>query len=456
MLRFKLHHLFAYSLLVTALCHRPTQAMGLNFDLDTNAQLAQTSQPSPRNTDHLTLSEPELDSSTTDFRPLPIPPTASQPPSRVLQSSSRLPNNVIASARVLTPPPAAALPTSRILEPIASSPQPAPIALSFTPDQEAALVSASPRADVSDNTERPENAALPAWIYQGGSDSLVARVIGSAEGTRSANGDRTQAYYGHTDPGNGVWNLGTFSYQHGARSPQEADNKQLKRLKKQGKTIAQQADQADLTMSLGEVLNGLDLANQSPRAALERGGYVDRLLQARQKGMHNSDAIIWARTYAYLDPDSQRWNAPGLGNTLPSIRRDQSRRHNAVAQAFNHYQAQNFNIDQAPAKTLDAPILALAHPPVPLAADTHHSEQEADTIDIAQSRALAFKVDAPLDANAQEGESDHKPKTGTTELQAEVSQLSVSDSEPKAPPQIYINSDQVPGNLDMEATNIPG
>ena len=107
----------------------------------------------------------------------------------------------------------------------------------------------------------------------------TTKIRASAEGTRTPSGQPTHAYYGHTDPGNGVWNMGTFSYQHGASSPKEADSKQLKRLQKQGKTLEQQATQADLSMSLGEVLNALDLANQSPRAALERGGYIDRLAQ---------------------------------------------------------------------------------------------------------------------------------------------------------------------------------
>ena len=75
---------------------------------------------------------------------------------------------------------------------------------------------------------------LDDWIFADGTESLVARTVGSAEGTRHWNGQRTRAYYGHTDPGNGVWNLGTFSYQHEAHDPADADEKQLLRLKRQG------------------------------------------------------------------------------------------------------------------------------------------------------------------------------------------------------------------------------
>ncbi|NJR66804.1 MAG: hypothetical protein HC772_18210 [Leptolyngbyaceae cyanobacterium CRU_2_3] len=46
-------------------------------------------------------------------------------------------------------------------------------------------------------------------LFQGNSESLVARAVGSAEGTRTPEGDRNPAYYGHVDPGNKVWNLGT-------------------------------------------------------------------------------------------------------------------------------------------------------------------------------------------------------------------------------------------------------
>ena len=88
-----------------------------------------------------------------------------------------------------------------------------------------------------------------------------------------------------------------------------------------------------MTLSLSEELNGIDLANQAPLAALDRG-YIDWLAVARQQPMGEADRIVWARTRAFLDPDSGRWNAPGLGNTLDSIRRDQTRRQQAVQQAI--------------------------------------------------------------------------------------------------------------------------
>lgn len=187
-----------------------------------------------------------------------------------------------------------------------------------------------------DSTLEQESSGL----FEGGSNSLVAKAVGSAEGTRTPDGGKTQAYYGHVDPGNGAWNLGSFSYQHGATTPEEADEKQLRRLQRQAQELQQQATANRITLTLEEKLNGIDLANQSPAAALDRG-YIVWLTAARNMGLSGSEAVLWARTRSYLDPDSGRWNAPGLGNTIHSISHDQERRMNAVNRAIAiHQQAQ--------------------------------------------------------------------------------------------------------------------
>lgn len=194
-------------------------------------------------------------------------------------------------------------------------------------------------------TPSPEEAHLPtalAPLFAGGADSLVAIAVGSAEGTRTPTGEPTPAYKGHKDPGNGVWNLGSFSYQHGASSPQEADARQLARLQKQAMTMFQDAEQRGMALSLEEQLNAIDLANQSPAAALSRGGYLDRLQEARQMGLKGTEAISWARTRAYLDPDTRQWNAPGLGNTVESITADQERRMGMISRAMESWSAKPF------------------------------------------------------------------------------------------------------------------
>jgi len=171
-------------------------------------------------------------------------------------------------------------------------------------------------------------------LFIGNTNSLVAKAVGSAEGTRTPEGDRTQAYYGHVDPGNQVWNRGSFSYQHSAQSPEDADQKQLSRLAEQAKVIEAKAADYGLQLTLEEKLNGIDLANQAPKAALDQGGYVDWLAQARQQGLSGSDAVLWARTRAFINPVTQRWDAPGLGNTAEGIGHDQARRMAAIDRAI--------------------------------------------------------------------------------------------------------------------------
>ncbi len=181
-------------------------------------------------------------------------------------------------------------------------------------------------------------------IFEGGSNSIVARTVGHAEGTRSVDGSKTRAYYGHVDPGNGVWNLGSFSYQHcdASCTPDEADDRQLRRLRSQSRVLSQKANSNGIQMTLEEKLNGIDLANQAPLAALDQGGYVDWLRVAHQKGLTGSSAVLWARTYSFLNPRTQTWDAPGLGNRYDSIAYDQERRRDAIASALeNHNQQQS-------------------------------------------------------------------------------------------------------------------
>ncbi|MEM1255450.1 MAG: hypothetical protein AAGI69_23685 [Cyanobacteria bacterium P01_H01_bin.21] len=197
-----------------------------------------------------------------------------------------------------------------------------PVALMFTPDRNPIQTPETPALDRKYSLDR---------LFEGGTASLVARAVGSAEGTRTPSGGYTSAYYGHVDPGNGVWNLGSFSYQHGASSPEQADDKQLRRLQKQAGELRRQTDAKSLELSLIEELNGIDLANQAPLAALDRG-YIDWLNQAQTMELDNP--VVWARTKAFINPDTGYWDAPGLGNTWHTIYYDQLRRYDAIARAL--------------------------------------------------------------------------------------------------------------------------
>ena len=208
-----------------------------------------------------------------------------------------------------------------------------PVALTFLVDPPETPTPSSVKNQAVSNQSQTY---LVSDLFTGGANSLVSKAVGSAEGTRTPTGGYTSAYYGHVDPGNGVWNLGSFSYQHGATSPEEADNKQLKRLQRQTLELRHQAKTKSFRLSLLEELNGIDLANQAPLAALDRG-YIDWLFVAKQQSMDSQSQIVWARTKAFLDPDTGYWDAPGLGNHWDTIYQDQQRRYDAIARALTHH-----------------------------------------------------------------------------------------------------------------------
>ncbi|MBD2089087.1 hypothetical protein H6F67_04365 [Microcoleus sp. FACHB-1515] len=319
----------AVALGITPAAAKPAD-IGLNFDL------APSAEPKPVVSE---VQESVATAAAPEVKPLDLPDRAAQIPQG--NARPRKPNTL---AELPPPPPAPPRPT--VTASIAPEPEPAqteaiaPVAIEQTaiapPDAQSSppdTQSAAPTPIATPAPSASTQANLDA-LFAGDENSLVARSVGSAEGTRTPDGGRTWAYRGHTDPGNSAWNLGTFSYQHGADSPEEADRKQLERLNRQAQTLRQHAANQGITLTLEEELNGIDLANQSPRAALSSGGYIDRLRQARDMGLQGSDAVLWARTRAFLDPRTDRWNAPGLGNNVHSITADQDRRRRAIARAI--------------------------------------------------------------------------------------------------------------------------
>jgi hypothetical protein len=234
--------------------------------------------------------------------------------------------------------------------------EPAPkvdtIALSFEPEPmkpavqppiqvtPATVAQVAPPVAPATDAKNESDYAL-ATLFEGGVNSLVAISVGNAEGTRTPDGGYTRFYNGHTDPGNRAWNLGTFSYQHGASSPEEADAKQLRRLQGQAQELRRQAEAKQIQMTLLEELNGIDLANQAPVTALDRG-YIKWLERAKQTSMGEAERVVWARTRSFIHPDTGRWNAPGLGNTLESVTRDQRRRQQAISKVLE-VQEKNLN-----------------------------------------------------------------------------------------------------------------
>lgn len=191
-------------------------------------------------------------------------------------------------------------------------------------------------------------------LFSGGSESFVARTVGAAEGTRTPDGGKTQNYHGHVDPGNGVWNRGTFSYQFGNAenlSPDEADRRQLAKIQRIYESVmlpkAEKHGIAPLT--LAEEINGIDLINQAPLTVTEDGGYIERLAAAKQKGLTGDEAILNARIWSFWDSQRGGWDAPGLRayddiSKEESIRRDQDRRMAMIHKAMAAYKREQSEV----------------------------------------------------------------------------------------------------------------
>lgn len=200
-------------------------------------------------------------------------------------------------------------------------------------------------------------AKIPDGWWEMGSNSPLAIALGGAEGTRRPDGGKNPAYYWHTDPGNGANNFGTFSWQHLPPEvmqpviqaptvaekrriaeelglPDRSDREGLARLKQFHAQLRQQAMDKGMSLTLRELINGLDLANQAPLAGLNEMGYLDRLKQMRELVDDPDEQVLEARVWSYWHPQRNTWDAPGLGNTYDRIRHDQKRRQAAIDAAL--------------------------------------------------------------------------------------------------------------------------
>ncbi|MEL6762673.1 MAG: peptidoglycan DD-metalloendopeptidase family protein [Cyanobacteria bacterium J06607_6] len=152
------------------------------------------------------------------------------------------------------------------------------------------------------------------------SDAEILCAIGAAEGTLNEDCSPNDAYYGHTDPGNGAHNLGAFSYQHGAVTPTEADQKQLAELRSHIPHYQAQARAKFGTeLSKAALLTVLDLHNQAPAAAAD-------FIQHLPSHDPTPQALIETRTKGFVNPVTGQLEAPGLGNSQSNVRADQKRR----------------------------------------------------------------------------------------------------------------------------------
>ncbi|MEM9006524.1 MAG: hypothetical protein AAGE59_23735 [Cyanobacteria bacterium P01_F01_bin.86] len=152
------------------------------------------------------------------------------------------------------------------------------------------------------------------------SDAEIFCAIGAAEGTLNDDCSPNEAYYGHTDPGNGAHNLGAFSYQHRAVTPTEADRKQLAYLRSHIPHYQARArEKFGKQLSKAALLAVLDLHNQAPAAAAD---FIEHLPNHDP----TPQALAEARTNSFVNPDTGQLEAPGLGNNPNTVRADQKRR----------------------------------------------------------------------------------------------------------------------------------
>jgi hypothetical protein len=150
-------------------------------------------------------------------------------------------------------------------------------------------------------------------------------AIGINEGTRTPNGGYTKAYYGHRDPGNGAFNVGTVSGQQGG-SPQSSDQRWAGILTQTMTSVTPILVRNGLPQnSVGfqrMLFNIADLKVQAPAAVPD---FVRRLPQIVRQGV-TIEAIAKARADSFINPATGRLEAAGFGNNYQTLLRDQRSR----------------------------------------------------------------------------------------------------------------------------------
>lgn len=186
-------------------------------------------------------------------------------------------------------------------------------------------------------------------------ESRLSVAIGFAEGTRKPDGARTPAYQGHKDPLKG-YNVGTFSYQHPAGSPAQADEQQLQRFGRVRPEYENACRKAGLDPA-SPLLAGtfFDLYNQAPKAAMDQGGLLDQLPSLAKKGI-SLENLAQARCAAFYDPNKAAFDT---NMSLPALKADQKRRTDCLAQVLgDRYAAGTEHPDNMPRPSRTTPIPA--------------------------------------------------------------------------------------------------
>lgn len=148
-------------------------------------------------------------------------------------------------------------------------------------------------------------------------DWVLQRAIGRAEGTRDKDGNPNHAFYGHNDPG---WsgrcqNIGSFSYQHCASSPEAADKIWLGVLRNTAQPLLNQksVEKFGHHLSSAALVVGLDAWTQSPDAGSRYVKFLDthdptpqQLINARINALNESRRILGGPRNFNVGSDQRR------------------------------------------------------------------------------------------------------------------------------------------------------
>jgi LysM repeat protein len=202
---------------------------------------------------------------------------------------------------------------------------------------------APPRTQRPERTEGPARPTGPAAangfkritpeaFRRGGTDSLAAITIGTAEGNRTARGGFTRSFNGHTDPGNAAHNIGSFSVQ-GAKArqaggdPRRADEIQLRELADATPAYERAARAAGLDPNNALLLASYyDMQTQSPATAKT---FLRELPALARKGL-TAENITDARVRAFMN----NGKTGGWHDTPHKVRPDAERRMRALISAL--------------------------------------------------------------------------------------------------------------------------
>jgi len=225
------------------------------------------------------------------------------------------------SASVPTPSPA-----PRAAPAPAEQPAAAPVPTPLPADAPATQPPAVQPPATQPAAERPAGVPDARTMFDPnlGSRALGAVVIGQAEGTRTPDGGFRGAYAGHTDPGNGVANRGSFSLQNaGNLTADQADARQLTRLSNQIPAFETAARAAGLDPNNTTLVTGyLDLYNQSPTAAAR---FLDQIGTLRDAGV-TRESVTDLRVNSFVDRTTgERFRLPSgtpAGGGFANIARD--------------------------------------------------------------------------------------------------------------------------------------